>query len=125
MLQTDTRYHKKQYSQSRKDAANYTRRKWLWLEKKRLALRKKRENKNKKVCSSRQLKKRRDEYQQKSNLLKDKQGNIIGEEGKIKDRWAEHFTEMLNNKHEGLLYLHAAQPEMEPLTNEGVEETIA
>jgi hypothetical protein len=55
------------------------------------------------------VKKRRNEYQPKLNLLKDKQGNIIGEEGKIINRCAEHFTEKLNNEHaEGLLYRHAA-----------------
>ena len=74
-----------------------------------MALWKKQENKNMKGCSSRQFKKRRNGYQPKLNLLKDKQGNIIDEEGNIINRWAEHFTEMLNNENaEGLLYQHAA-----------------
>ena len=62
---------------------------------KRLALWKIQEKKNMKGCSSRQSKKRRNEYQPNLNLLKDKQGNIIGEEGKIINRWAEHFTQVL------------------------------
>jgi hypothetical protein len=42
------------------------------------------------------------------------------------NRWAEHFTDMLNNENaEGLLYRYAAQPEMGPLTHEGVDKTIA
>jgi hypothetical protein len=65
------------------------------------------EKKNKEESFSRQLKKRRNEYRPKLNLLKDKQGNIIGKEGKIINRWAEHSTEMLDNKNaEGLLYQH-------------------
>lgn len=44
---------------------------------KRVALWKKQEKKNKKECSSRQLKKRRNEYQPKLNLLTDKQGNTV------------------------------------------------
>ena len=37
------------------------------------------------------VKRRRNEYQPKLNLLKDKQGNIVGEEGKIINRCADHI----------------------------------
>jgi hypothetical protein len=44
------------------------------------------------------VKKIRNEYQPILNLLKEKQGNIIDQDGKMMYRYAEYFKEMLNNE---------------------------
>lgn len=94
MRKRDTRYNKEQYSESSmlpKHSGRKSDYGWNkdWKEM--------REEKDEWIFFQ-VVKKIRNEYQPILNLLKEKQGNIIDQDGKMMYRYAEYFKEMLNNE---------------------------
>ena len=98
MLQKETRTDYEEYQE------------WRW-ETIRISKRKKRENMKKQLEEFNQLNQQDErhkfyksvnnmkrDFQPRMNGCKAKDGRMIGEEGKILERWIEYFTEMLNEE---------------------------
>jgi hypothetical protein len=99
MLQKETKSHYEEYQEWRRKTN-------------RICKRKKRENMKKQLEEINQLNQQNERckfyksvnmkrgFQPRMNGCKGKDGRMIGEEGKILERWIEHFTELLNEEEE-------------------------
>jgi hypothetical protein len=72
----------------------------------------------------------RKHYRNKTSMCKDKEGNFIGEEGKVLERWAEYYITLLNTgveeiiEEEDEVHPDEEEPELDSIGKEETEEAI-
>jgi hypothetical protein len=96
MLQRKTRSSVEEYKERRRTTNRMCKnKKRKWENEKLLRMQADVEEHQSRKCYK-EVKKVRAGFQLRLNFCKDKEGNLITSKGKIMDRWAEHFSELLN-----------------------------
>jgi hypothetical protein len=70
-------------------------------------------------------------FQARASMCKDKEGNLIGEERKVLERWAKYYTTLLNTgveeiieEEEDEVHPDEEEPELDSIGKEEIEEAI-
>ena len=100
MLQKKTRLASEKYKESRKKATKIIRNKKKVYIKKEIETIETLNNQNENRKFYQAVKKINNGFQSRLVICKDKNGNVIGNNENILNRWVEHFEEMLNGKDE-------------------------